>query len=219
MKYLLTLFSICSLGLARTQNINWASTDKPQNNLLYVNFGYDYGVTTQLGYGRKLNTFKSMVVTADYSFPMGNSLMDDFKIRIGGQMPIYGFKNFQFSVKLNGVYRRHQTVLVSMNSIGSEIALLFGIYKPKWHLAAEGGYDNAGATHLNHSDKMKVIYPSIKDGWYSSTGGNFFYGIQGSKTIDEKIGLSLRLGATTARLKDQNPLIPIYLQLGAIYSL
>lgn len=219
MKYVLAFLSICSIGLTNAQNINWSSINENQNHLLYLNLGYDYGVTTQIGYGCILNRSNPIILSADCSVPMGNDPIDDFKIQIGAQTPVIGFKNIQFSIKLNGVYRRHQTQLLATNSLGAEMALLFGIYKTNWHLSVELGYNNAVATQLNHSDQMKAIYPQIKNGWFWATAGNFFYGIQGSKRIGKKFGLTFRIGATNARLNDKNALIPIYFQLGAQYTL
>jgi hypothetical protein len=61
---------------------------------------------------------------------------------------------------------------------------------------------------------MRAYYPAIKDGWYVPSGGNYYYGIQGSKTIGESFDLSLRLGATNAQDDDEDAVLPFYLQLG-----
>ena len=56
----------------------------------------------------------------------------------------------------------------------------------------------------------------ISNGWFIPSGGHFFYGIQGSKTIGSRFEISLRAGATNAQFKDKNPLLPYYVQLGLI---
>jgi hypothetical protein len=61
---------------------------------------------------------------------------------------------------------------------------------------------------------MKAKFPDIKDGWYVPTGGHYYYGVQGGKTLGETLDLNLRLGATSAQFHDEDALIPYYLQLG-----
>lgn len=218
MKYLIRLLLCVSINSSYAQNINWSALNENQNNIVYLNFGYDFGVTTQVGYGYKAETFRPILFSADYSFPMGESLVDDFKVRLGGQISIYEYKNLIFSSKVFCVFRGHQTELVRMASLGSETSAIIGYYKPKWHIAGEFGYDKSSITHLKHSDTMKENFDSISDGWYSPSGGHFFYGIQGSKTIGKSIEISLRVGGINAQFKDKNPLLPFYTQLELNYK-
>lgn len=217
MKYITLLF-ILSISLSYAQNYNWSSNNENQKNIAYLNFGYNFGVTTQLGYGYKLNTVKPILLIVDYSTPMGNDLVDDFKVRIGGQVSIFEKKKFIASAKIYGIFRRHQTSLIKMESFGSEIAGIFGYYKPKWHIAGEFGFDKSIITHLEHSDGMLENFPSISNGWFIPSGGHFYYGFQGGKTVGDNFELSLRVGATKAQFKDENPVLPIYTQLGLCYK-
>lgn len=217
-KLIATIILLANLNFAFAQNINWQTINENQKEIVYLNFGYDFGMTTQLGYGYLLNTSKQILLTADYSFPMGNDLFDDFKIRLGGQMPVFKKNNFVVSVKLLGITRRHETSLVRMYGFGSEFSILGGIYKPKWHLAGELGFDKSIITHLKHTDQMRDNFPEIIDAWFIPSGGQFYYGIQGSKTIRQHLELSLRLGAINAQSDDENPLLPFYGQLGFIWK-
>lgn len=200
------------------QNINWSSKNDHQQPLTYLNFGYDFGVTTQIGYGKKVDAFRPIVWTIDYSFPKGKDIVDDFKVRLGGQISIYEENNFVLSAKIYGNLRRHQTKLVRMISFGSEMAGVLGYYKPTWHLAGEFGFDKSIITELKHSEIMQDNYPEIVNGWFIPSGGHFYYGIQGSKTIGNRFEVSLRLGATNAESDDENALLPVYTQLGLIYK-
>lgn len=218
MKYILTTIALTCTILSFSQNINWSALNENQKNVSYLNLGYDFGITTQIGYGYQLKVFKPILLTADFSSPMGKILLDDFKVRIGGQIPIYKINNFTLSAKAYSITRKHKTTLVKMTSFGLEAAAILGFYKSTWHLAGEFGIDNSINTKLKHSDLMKENYPSIKDGWLSGSGGHFYFGIQGSRTIKEKFEISLRAGSTKSKSKDENAILPYYTQLGFIYK-
>lgn len=218
MKIIITiLILVASVSYTSAQNINWQSMNEGQNKLVYLNFGYDFGMTTQVGYGYKLDVFRPILLTADYSFPMGKDLIDDFKIRLGGQISVFEKKNFIVSAKLYGIFRRHQTSLVRMASFGTEAVALAGYYKPTWHIAGEFGFDKSIITQLKHTALFRDNFPSVTDDWFIPSGGHFFYGIQGSKTLGKSLEISLRIGATNAQFKDENALLPYYGQLGLVW--
>jgi len=219
MKKILTmLILVASVSCAFAQNINWKSVSEHNKSLAYLNFGYDFGMTAQIGYGYKLNAFRPILLTADYSFPMGKELIDDFKIRLGGQISVFEKSSFVVSARIYGIFRRHQTSLVRMVGFGSELSAIAGYYKPKWHIAGEFGFDKSIITQLKNSDIMREIFPGVTDGWFIPSGGNFFYGVQGGKTFGKSLELSLRIGATNAQSNDENALLPYYTQLGLLWK-
>lgn len=217
-KIITVLMLVISVNYSSAQNINWQSINKDQKSITYLNFGYNFGMITQIGYGYKSDAFRPIVLTADYSFPMGENLFDDFKIRLGGQISIFEKRNFILSAKIYGIFRRHQTSLVRMASFGSELSAIAGYYKPTWYIAGEFGFDKSIITHLKHSNIMLDNSPLITDGWFISSGGNFFYGVQGSKTLGKSLEISLRVGATNAQFKDENSLLPFYALLGIVWK-
>jgi hypothetical protein len=197
-----------------SQNVNWRSLREDQPNMVQYDFGYDFGVTSQIGYSRSFTMIKPVVLGLDFSFPMGSNLVDDFKVRLGGQVEVVESDGFSATIKISSVFRRYQTELVKIASFGSDFALLAGYFKPTWSIAGEFGFDKSITSHLKHSDIMRTNFPAIKDGWYIPSGGHYYYGIQGGKTIGESFDLSLRLGATKAQGNDENAVLPLYLQLG-----
>jgi hypothetical protein len=211
-KVILVAMALAEAGYS--QNINWRSLSEDRRNVVQLNFGYDFGVTAQLGYSRSFTLIKPVVVGLDYSLPMGDVLLDDFKVRIGGQMEIVQIGGFSATIKVFSNLRRYQTSLVRIVSFGSDFGILAGYYRPTWYAAGEFGFDKAVATNLKNSDIMKANFPAIRDGWYVPTGGHFYYGIQAGKTIGESLDLSLRLGATKAQFNDENAVLPYYAQLG-----
>lgn len=221
MKNSILIFSIIILSQVNinAQNINWQSVNEEQKTFAYINFGYDFGVTVRLGLAHKLKTSRPILLSIDYASPMGNDVVDDFKIRMGGQISIFEKSNFVASAKMYGVFRRHNTNLVQMSSFGSDFGTVMGYYKERWHMAAEFGFDKSIVTHLKHPQLIKEDYPAIVDGWFIPSGGHFYYGIQGSKTIGKNVQLSLRVGATNAQFDDKDALLPVYMQLGLVWNI
>ena len=196
------------------QNVNWRSLREDQSNLVQLAVGYDFGAVAGLGYSRSFTLITPMMAGVEYSFPMGDDLTDDFKVRIGGQIEAMRIGGFSASAKISSIFRRYQTELVSIVSFGADLGVLAGYYDPAWYAAGEFGFDKAITSHLKHSEVMKAEFPGIRDGWYVPTGGHYYFGVQGGKTIGESFELSLRLGATKAQFNDENAVIPWYLQLG-----
>lgn len=195
------------------QTLNWASLKDSRSNLVYATYGYDFGVTAQVGYGRYIETIRPVLVTFDYSMPMGKSWTDDFKMRLGAHVEFLEKNGFSVSGKAMGNFRRHQMSLVRMVSFGGEFALVAGYFKRAYHAAVELSSDGAVVTHLKHSHLMKSAYPEIHDGWYLNNGVHYFYGIQAGKTLGDTYEISLRLGKTNARGNHED-VLPAYVQLG-----
>ena len=208
------LIAILLVECGYSQNINWRSIGPDQRNVIQLNGGYDFGAIAQIGYARSFSLIRPIVAGLDFSFPMGSSLTDDFKIRLGGQVEVVEIGGFSATIKIFSNFRRYETQMVRIVSFGSDFGLLAGYYASTWYAAGEFGFDKAIASQLKHSDIMRANFPAIRDGWYLPTGGNYYYGIQGGKTIGEMFELSLRLGATSAQDHDENAAIPLYLQLG-----
>jgi len=216
MRYLITLLCLISISNSYAQNINWANISEQTNYLTYLNLGYEHGLTTQVGMAKKLPTTRPVFVSLDYSLPMGNELFDDLKLRLGGQIPIYSINRFTFSTKLYGTYKRHETSLVRMSAFGSEIGIITSYNRPSWHIAAELGYDKTIVTHLKHSEILQENYPAITDGWFIPSGGHFYFGVQSTKTLKDRLDLSIRAGITKGE-NGNDALIPYYTQLGIAY--
>jgi hypothetical protein len=209
---LLAIMALAQAGFA--QNINWRSIDDDRRNTIQLTGGYAYGAVAGVSYGRAFTLVRPIVAGLEYSFPMGKTLTDDFTVRITGQVDVLDLGGFSFTARIVSNFRRYQTSLVRIVSFGSDLAAVAGYYAPTWHAAGEFGFDKAIATEIEHSQIMKANIPGVRDGWYVPTGGNFYYGIQGGKTIGEHLEASLRVGSTRAQFHDESAVIPYYLQIG-----
>jgi hypothetical protein len=204
---------VALVEVGSSQGINWRSLREDQPNVMQFAFGYDFGVTARFGYSRSLTVITPVLLGLDYSFPMGDELLDDFKVRLGGQIEIVKIGGFSATLKIMGILRRYQNDLVRVVSFGSDFAVLTGYYDPAWSVAGEFGFDKSITSHLKHSDFMRTTFPAIKDGWYVPTGGHYYYGMQAGKTIGESYDLSLRVGATRAQDHDEDAEVAYYVQL------
>lgn len=217
-KLLITsLILIITLPALMGQNINWRTTDST-NNMAYLNFGYDFGVTLQGGYGLKLGKQKPIFLSADIAAPMGRNLTDELKTRIGGQIEVYHKNRFSVTALAFANFRKHRTELVRMLSFGSELSLVAGHYRPSWFIAGELGFDKAIVTHLKHSEVQLDFYPDTFNGWLKPAGGHIFCGITGGKKLGKHMELNLRVGINNAQSDDRDPLLPFYFQLGLAKS-
>lgn len=196
-----------------SQSLNWNSVETMKGSQMYLNVGYDFGMTTQLGFAVKLKTEKPILLLTDISLPMGNQL-NDYKFSFGTQLLVYSRNSLRTSIQYLSILRRYETNLVRQVGIGQLLSMTTGIYKEGWSLAFDLGYDASVVSHLRHSDEMREVYLNIQDGWYRNTGGQWHVGVQTSKTLGQKMELNLKVGTTNARGKDMNALLPVYFDLG-----
>ena len=197
-----------------SQNINWASLDKEQRHVLNLNAGLDFGLTYGVAYGFQLKTSLPIVLNIEQAHPSGNRFLEDFKTKIGGQIRWFQAGDFQFSTKLQGIFRRFNNPVARLINFGSDLSSTFGYYKPKWYVAADVGFDKAIVTHFKHSNSYKEDFPTVQDGWYEpATGGDFYYGLQTGFSFKSN-DLTLKFGNVLFQDFKTKPTIPFYAQLG-----
>ncbi len=216
---ILSVALICSLNKTYGQTLNWSSLESTKH-IVSVGIGWDYSLAYSAGYGYKLNSKRPIMLNLNLSAPAGEKVLDDFKVKLGGQIVLLNKSNLKGSMVLNGIYRRYENPLVRLQNFGSEMKGIFGYYKPKWFLAGEVGFDKAIVTHFKHSQILKeTIYQDVKDGWYEpATGGNFQFGLQTGYSFKNS-DLTLNIGMVTTQDFSTTPLIPYYLMLGYNYRI
>lgn len=213
---ILIVIAVClyktTIGLSQT--LNWGSLKKDQKNIFNITAGVEHGLIFGAGYGYQLRSGLPIVLNAEYSFPSGEKLFDDFKTKIGGVTRLYQTGNLHFSAKIHGVFRRYQSGFVRLLNFGSDMSAIIGYYKSKWFVAGEAGFDKAIITHFKHTDSYKEIYPMVRDGWYEpSTGGNFYYGLQTGFSF-KKNDIYIKAGKIITQDFESKSLIPFSIQLG-----
>jgi hypothetical protein len=214
---ILTLIAVFFIALPKqlfSQTINWGSFKDTQKHLLNLHTGWDYGLGYGLAYGYKLNTKMPIVLGAEYAFPSGENVFDDFKTKLGGQINLCQKNHLRVTANIQGIFRRYENPLVRLQNFGTEIIGVAGYYRPRGFVAGEVGFDKAIVTHFKHSDLFKENnYAEIKDRWLVPTGGNFHYGLQAGLSL-KKGDIILKIGKLTTQDFSKTPMIPYYLQLG-----
>lgn len=198
----------------RAQVNNWSPDNKDKQHIAGTAFGADFGVVSSFVYGYKTRMLKRPVIAGvEFSFPYGEKMMDDWKVKVGGQIKLIGTGPLAFSARVQFVTRRYQNDLVKMFGFGSDMALTAGYYKRGWFVAAEAGFDKAIVTQLRHTEKMRDNY-AARDGWYMATGGNFYYGIQAGVHAGRRWLFYLRGGKVMEQDLKHSPNLPLYAQIG-----
>ncbi len=196
------------------QVINWGNTKSSRPHWIHAQTGLEHGLVFGAGYAQRLKSRLPIVLGTEFSTASGENLLDDFKVKIGGQVRLYRAGNVQFSARLQGVFRRNENTLVRLLNFGSDIAGVAGYYREHWFAAGEAGFDKAIVTHFKHSEEYKKIYPEVQDGWFEpATGGNFYYGIQGGYSF-RNIDITLRAGRMLTQDFKTKPLVPYYGSIG-----
>jgi len=198
------------------QVYNFANLKK---NIIHTSFGVDFGFTTNVGYAQFFHLMdRKIALGIDLSIPTGRTLFDDYKIKLGSQFEIYNFHNFKALGRFYGNYRRVDNGGYLANSFGADIAMLFGYYSQKWHLAGELGFDKAIITHLRHDAWYIEQYRMAQTGWYHTTAGHLFIGLQTGYSM-QKLPLDWRFKMGIYKTQSwKNSTLPFYGSLGINYK-
>lgn len=213
---LMLIISMVVYNKINAQVINWKNVK--EKHIVNLNLGGDYGIVGGLSYAQKIESkYFPMWVNIDFSTPVGKDLLDDYKVKAGGQIRILSFRQFQIGTSLQVLFRTINMHLVKVRNLGGELVLTGGYYNPRWFIAGEVGFDKASLTHIEHKDSYELIYPEAKNGWYEvPTGGNFNFGIRTGVSFS-KNDLYLKSGMLRTQDFKSMPLLPFYAQLGYNY--
>jgi hypothetical protein len=215
----LLLAVLCIISASSfSQVVNWNQQAPSPRHMITLRAGLEHGAIVGIGYGYYVHTSMPLLLSIDFSVPLGENPFDDFKTRIGGQLNVIHAGNFHATANAYGVIRRYENDFASLFNFGSEFSLTTGYYRNHWLIAAEFGFDKAIVTHVRHGNIVRENNPSVKDGWYIPTGGNFFYGLQGGLSFKSNV-LYARLGKIVAQDFKTEPYLPYYVQLGWNYKI
>jgi hypothetical protein len=213
MKITILIFSL-TFGLSLysgAQEILWKPMDMHSKHLISVHVGADFGTVYGLSYGYRFSGNFPFVVGTEISFPFGNDLIDDWKIKLTGQSELWHNQKFSLSVKPGFVVRRYESDMARVFNFGTEIGVAFGYYPAKWGVGVEGSFDKAIVTHMSHN-RLKDYYPEIQDGWYLSSGGSYKFGFRTSYAI-KGLHIFLKAGKIYGQQFKENPTLPFYFDI------
>lgn len=195
------------------QNLQWSSDEEQSAHSLYASLGYEFGLVSRLGYGRHINASIPIAVAVDYSMPMGKGVMDDFQLRLGAELKLYQKKAFLVSGWSYFSFKRYETALVHISSIGADIGLNLSHVRGPWTFSVQYMRTTSIASKLKHGSVMKDSYPAIRDGWYGATSAQSMYGGRVNRAFANGFSLSFDMGSTNARRQDIDALLPYYTRI------
>ncbi|MFN0276572.1 MAG: hypothetical protein ACKVPJ_12550 [Chitinophagales bacterium] len=217
-KIVFLLLSYIVVSASFTQTFNWAALSEENKNSVYVDAGLEFGMIARAGYSHSLNLFFPVIAHVDVTVPSGEYLFDDLKTEIGGNIRLVSYNNFQFSGKVNGVFRKYDGSFVRITNFGCDASGIIGYYRPKWFAAGEFGFDKAIVSHFKHTDAYLGNYADAVDGWYEpDAGGNYYYGLQAGLNFKQS-AITMNTGMIKTEKFVSTPLLPFYFSLGYGFS-
>jgi hypothetical protein len=179
--------------------------------------GLQSGIVTSVGYARGLRLSaldRTLMPFAQASLAVAKPDLHDYAFRGGSQISVVSIGWFDLSAQIAFGVAGTQNSIYSGTALRTELALLAGHYGRRWFAVAEAGWGRAWLTYIENSAWYRTnIYPEVRDGWYSGTGGILHAGAKGGVTVGP-VEFVLRAGVNkTETLQDLD--LPFYATLGA----
>jgi hypothetical protein len=219
MKKLIILITVILFALyATAQSFNF-NTEHASKHMAFAEAGVEYGIISKVGYASNTKFLKHHFIWgSSATLPFLKFDLKDYKLKTGFQVPVYTCKNWITSANIHFILRGIEAQYNTSFNMGYELGIKSGIYKNKWFLAAETGFDHAVATYIKNSEFYKTYYYyEAKDGWYSNTGGNIYYGLSTGFNI-KKSDITFRFGKVLDRTFKSPNDFSVYLVFGYQYN-
>lgn len=215
MKHLkIKILAICTIFCLQlnAQEVNWRSLAPTQHHLVSAYFGADYDSYYGLSYGYVVkNGQYPIILGLQGTAPLGKTTLDDWKLKLSAQTELIHAGVFSMTLQPALVVHRYASPLARIYSIGADLTLTVGMLRPKWGVAGVLQYDQSMATQIENR-LLKTYYPEIRDGWYSSGGGNFKFGMRLNRNFRAWNGW-LSLGKAYGLDFKSNPTLPFYAEI------
>jgi len=172
---------------------------EPGKQNVYFNFEFDPTFAVVAGYARSFEIKainRSLTLTGDITFPIFLMDLKHYRVEIGSRIPFFNSKRWNIHNRFSIINKGTDNSVYFGNVLSIEEGLLFGYFSNKWYVAGEFDYEKFLLTHIENSNwyRENVYAADAKDGWYSSTGGKFTFGLQGGYTFRDIIEFPLRFG-------------------------
>ena len=217
MKKLIPIVLGLSLGPLTATDVsaqwNVARFESGQNRI-YTSFGLDPAFIPTVGYGRVVPLFgHKFQFAGDVGIVAASMDTRDFRARLQALTSIVHWRSLHLTGSATFITRGTDNSIYQGFNFGADFTGTVGIYRPRWFVAGEFGFDKAIITHVTHSDWYRTyFYTQARDGWYLDAGGTFHYGLVGGIAFG-RTELLLRYGALrTEKFNDLTP--PMYASLG-----
>lgn len=203
---------------AAAQEMNLSATSTARPSIVAVRAGMDHAFLGEIGYRRVLAWGGQQILAGgDFALPWAKLDLRDYRLRATVGLP-FGTESWKVAAWLAPTLRGTDNAVSRMTGLGLDSRLTGGYYARRWFLAAELGLDWVAATRITFSDAYRHrVYSGAKDGWYRSTGGTAYAGLQGGVSFSA-LDVVVRAGhPRTTALEAQT--VPLYVTLGVNVAL
>jgi len=156
---------------------NVARFDRAANRL-YTVFGFDPALVSTVGYARVVPILgHHFQFAGDVGIGTAGFDPQDYRARLEVRSSVLRWRSLHLTGSAAFITRGTENSIYRGLNFGSDFTGTAGVYRPRWFVAGDVGFDKAIITHITHSDwYRKYFYPDAKDGWYLNAGGTFHYG-------------------------------------------
>ncbi len=183
-------------------------------NQVYTTFGLEPALVSSVGYARVVPLLgREWQLGAEVGVAAADFDTRDFRVRMQARTSLVRWRSLRLVGSAAFITRGTENSIYRAINFGSDFTGAAGLYRQRWFLAGEFGFDKAIITYLKQSDWYRTyFYPDAKDGWYLNAGGTFHYGVTGGVAIG-RTELAARAGRLrTENFNDLTP--PMYAGLG-----
>ena len=187
----------------------------------YLNFEFDPTSSIVAGYARSFEIKvinRNLTLTGDITLPIFLLDLKHYRVTIGSRIAFFNSERWNILNRFSIINKGTDNPVYSGNLFSIEDGFIGGYFSNKWYAAGEFGYEKFLLTHIKHTDWYRdYVHTNAKDGWYSSTGGNFSFGLQGGYLFRDIIELTLRLGMYKTEAFNDPAGVPFYTNIGVNY--
>jgi len=181
---------------ASAQELNFGAIQPGQHHVLHVGAGFEDAAVTSLGYSYLL-PWRRGTVAFTTALDLVPVQPGDWRLRTGASAPLAAWGGWMVGGTALGIARGASNYVNSMTNVGVAASAWAGFHSRRWFVAADAGVDWAAATYIEHTDRYRrLVYADARDGWYSSTGATFVYGVTLGWSFTD-VDLVLRAGQRT----------------------
>ena len=170
---------------------------EPGDQHVYFGLGIDPVSSFTAGYARSFDLElidRGLTIAGDVTLPFYLLDMEHYLLKLFSRIKIINFSNWHILNRLSVLYSGTDNALYFSNNVSLDETLLIGNFVKRWHVCGEIGYTKFLYANINHNKWYKSTHFSeAQNGWYSSTGGNFTFGIHGGYKFKDTIEATLRL--------------------------
>ncbi len=186
----------------------------PGESRVQLTMGIDPAVIPSIGYSRVVSLFGApSQVSVEGGVVAGEAELRDYRAKIMGQVQLVQYGSLRLAASVAAITRGTSNDVFRAINFGADVGAVGGLYRRRWFVAAEMGFDKAIVTHLTHTQQYRDLwYAEAKDGWFVENGGTWRFGATGGVTMG-RTDLMLRAGVPRTQGGETLP-VPGYLSVG-----